>query len=84
MRAFKLAVCSLLCLPLAFIMAVSMVFPVANFLLALAPCLGIAAMVTAIKTLCSTAQQPWWNLAGMLLACPSLPLICGFFHIVFD
>ncbi len=83
MLAFKFAACSLLCLALAFIMAVGMVFPVANLLLALAPCLGIMAILTAIIMLCSTAQQPWWNLAGLLLGCPSLLFIPGFLHIVF-
>ncbi len=73
MLAFTLAACSLLCLALAFIMAAGMVFfPVANVLLGLAPCLGIAAMLTASISLCRTTQRPWWNVLAFVAAAPSL------------
>ncbi len=76
MRAFILAACSLLCLAAAFVLAVGLVsFSFANILLLAAPCLGIAAIITAVVTLCTTARQPWWNLAAMAAACPSLLLM---------
>ncbi len=73
MPAFLLSASSLLCLALAFVLAVGMVsFSLANTLLAAATCLGIAAVVVAMGSLCTTARQPWWNLAAILLGCPSL------------
>ncbi len=80
MPAFCLAAASLLCLAFAFILAVGMVsFTAANYLLAAATCLGMAAILMAVMALCSTGRQPWWNLTALVAAFPSLlfmPNLC--------
>ncbi len=59
MPAFLLSAGSLFCLAAAFVLAVGMVsFSLANTLLAAATSLGIAAIITAVGNLCTTARQP--------------------------